>query len=79
MPARFIIRFIIKHVYVGGISTHNTIRRTWRRRLGEIDVVSEAGLAGTLEQSKQRQALVSAGSAPDDNDDAMMWFHRCEV
>ena len=42
-----------------------------------VDVVSETGLTGLFQQPKQRSPFVSAGSAPDDNDEATMWFlHR---
>jgi hypothetical protein len=50
-----------------------------RRRLGEVDVVSETGLASTFQQSKQRRPFVCSGSTTDDNDDAMMWRRRCET
>ena len=48
-------------------------------RSGEVDVVSETGVSGTLDQPIQRRAFVATGSAPDDNDDAMMWLRRCEM
>ena len=51
----------------------------YRRRSGEVDVVSEAGLSGTLEQPKQGHTLFSARSAPDDNDDAIMRIRRREM
>ena len=41
-------------------------------RSGEVDVVSETGVSRTFEQPKQRRAFVAAGSAADDNYDAMM-------
>ncbi len=41
-------------------------------RSGEVDVVSETGVSRTFEQPKQRRAFVAAGSAADDNCDAMM-------
>src|SRR5665213_149633 len=50
-----------------------------RRRSGEVDVVSEAGFSGTFKQPKQGHALFSTGSAPDDNDDALMRLRRCET
>jgi hypothetical protein len=45
----------------------------------EVDVVSETGLAGTLQQPKQRSPFVCSGSTADDNDDAMMGPRRCEM
>ena len=45
-------------------------------RSGEIDVVAKAGLSRTIEQSKQRGALVSARSPTNDNNYAVMWL-RC--
>jgi hypothetical protein len=51
----------------------------YRRRFGEVDVVSEAGLASTLQQPKQRSPFVRSGSTADDNDDAGMWPRRCEI
>jgi hypothetical protein len=46
---------------------------------GEVDVVSEACLAGTVQQPKQRDTLLAAASAPDDNDDAVVWLGRCRM
>ena len=46
---------------------------------GEVDVVSKACFAGTVEQPKQRDTLISAASAPDDNDDAVVGFGRCQM
>ena len=40
---------------------------------GEVDVASEAGLAGTVEQPKRRDTLFSAGAPPDYNDHARVW------
>ena len=54
-------------------------RRAIRHRSGEVYVVSEAGLAGTIQQSQQSHALVTTGSAPDDNNDAMMWPRLCKM
>jgi hypothetical protein len=48
-------------------------------RSGEVDVVSETGLSGTLDQPKQGHTLFSARSAPDDDDDAIMWLRRREM
>jgi hypothetical protein len=48
-------------------------------RSGEVDVVSETGLSGTLKQPKQGHTLFSTRSAPDDNDDAIMWLRRREM
>src|ERR1019366_4297915 len=50
-----------------------------RRRLGEVDVVLEAMLAGTFQQPKQCSPFVCSGSTADHNDDAMMWPHHCEM
>ena len=50
-----------------------------RRRSGEVDVVSETGLASTFQQPKQRSPFVCSGSTADDNDDAMMGPRRCEI
>ncbi len=50
-----------------------------RRRLGEVDVVAETGLAGTFQQPKQRSPFVCSGSTAEDNDDAMMWLRLCEI
>jgi hypothetical protein len=46
---------------------------------GEIDVVSEAFLARTLDQPEERGTLLSAGSAPDNNDHTVMWLGRCQM
>jgi len=46
-----------------------------RRRLGEVDVVSETMLAGAFRQAKQ----CSPASTADHNDDAMMWLRHCEM
>ncbi len=46
---------------------------------GEVDVISETGLAGALDQPQQRYAFVSTGFAPDDNDNAMVRLCRCEM
>jgi hypothetical protein len=50
-----------------------------RRRLGEVDVVSETGLASTFQQPKQRSPFVCSGSTADDDDDATMWLRPCEI
>jgi hypothetical protein len=50
-----------------------------RRRSGEVDVVSETGLASTCQQPKQRSPFVCSGSTADDNDDAMVWLRPCEI
>ena len=57
----------------------SSLRRMHRRRLGEVDVVSETRLASTFKQPKQRGPFVCSGSTADDNDDAMMWPRRCEI
>jgi hypothetical protein len=46
---------------------------------GEVDVVSEARLTGTIKQPKQRDTLLPAGSTSDDNDNALMWLGRCQM
>jgi hypothetical protein len=46
---------------------------------GEVDVVSETGLTGSIEEPKQRHAFFSTGSSADDNDDAMMRLRRREM
>jgi hypothetical protein len=49
------------------------------RRSGKVDVVAQTGLSCTIEQPKQRRALVATGSAPDDNNDAMMCVRNCKL
>lgn len=46
---------------------------------GEVDVVSETGLTGSIEEPKHRHGFLSTGSAADDSDDAMMGLRRCEM
>jgi hypothetical protein len=50
-----------------------------RRRLGEVDVVSETLLSRTFQQPKQRCAFFCSGSPPDHYDDAMIRPCRCQV
>lgn len=50
-----------------------------RRRLGEVDVVSETMLAGAFQQAKQCSPFVCPASTADHNDDAMMWLRHCEM
>ena len=50
-----------------------------RCRSGEVDVVSETGLSGALEQPKEGHALISTRFSPDDNEDAIMWLRRGEM
>ena len=46
---------------------------------GKVDVVSEAGLTCTFQQSKQRNSFISASFAPDDNNHSVMWVRACEL
>ena len=57
----------------------SSLRRMHRRRLGEVDVVSETSLASTFQQPKQCSPFVCSGSPADHNDDAMMWNRHCET
>jgi hypothetical protein len=71
--------YLGSHLLHSFSTEESSMRRMHYCRLGEVDVVSETGLASTFQQPKQRSPFVCSGLTADDNDDAIVWPRRCEM